>query len=696
MDKYSSQPTSSQLQRNSLPLSSQPATLQLAESEEDEWSLRNLLGFLKRRGFIIAGVGTVVMAGMTYSTLTQKAEYQGSFRFLVEPVKEENTNLNKLTDTVENGTQPTLDYDSQIQVLRSPEIMNDIVKDLQGQYPEIDYEYLSKFLTIRRLDQTKIIEVSYRGSDKTKIKPVLDKVADTYLKYSLEKRQSKLRQGIKFVDKELPAIKRRVENLQEQIQIFRQKYNFVEPAAQSEQMIDSMNQLRQERLRVNQDLAKARANLSYLQEKNGKQTVLKDSPTYQQLISQLRQVEAQIAFEKTRFQEDNPVMQTLREKRDNLIPLVEQEAQRSLQQSFSTKLAEAANEVRALEQQSQTLAKSEQQLAKQMRLFPVLARRYTELQRDLQIATESLNRFLSTRENLQIDVAKNELPWQLIQEAVEPSKQSSPDVQRNLLLAALASGLLGVAVGILMEKLDNTFHNIDTLKAKLEPAILGAIPLDKRLKNASVSTRVLPDTAKSLESLRVIHTNLQLLGSDSPVRSVVVSSFSTGDGASTVAFHMAQVASSMGQRVLLVDANMRQPQVHSLSNLRKDGGLSDLLSGEISLDEAFQRVSSTGELHVITAGSIPPDPAKLLSSGKMKMLMEDFHHHFDLVIYDAPSLEGLADTSLLAPYTDGLLMVVRMEKTDRLVVQQALDNLKMSRINVLGVVANGYNAKVLV
>ena len=691
MDKFPSQPMSSQLKRNSSPLSPQPAVLRLAEPEEDDWALRNLLGFIKRRGFIIAGVGAVVMGGMTYSTLTQKAEYQGNFRLLVEPVKEESTNLNKLTDTVENGSQATLDYESQIQVLKSPEIINDIVKDLQVKYPEINYDYLAQSLNIQRLGETKVIEVSYRSNDKNKIKPVLDKVADIYLKYSLEKRQSKLRQGIKFVDKKLPDLKKRVENLQQQMQTFRQKYDFIEPTTQAGQIAEEIRNLRQTRVQVNQSLAKARATFNNLQGEQGRLTAVKDSATYQQLASQLRQVETQIAFEKTRFQEDNPIMQTLREKRENLLPLVKEEAQRSL----ITKQVEAANEVQALEKQSQELAKSEQQLTEQLNLFPVLARRYTDLQRDLQVATESLNRFLSTRENLQIDVAKTELPWQLIQAAVEPSKQSSPDVQRSLLLAALASGLLGVGAGIVMEKLDNTFHNIDTLKAKLEPAILGAIPLDKRLKNASVSTRVLPDTAKSLESLRVIHTNLQLLGSESPVRSVVVSSFSTGDGASTVAFHMAQVASSMGQRVLLVDANMRQPQVHSLSNLRKDGGLSDLLSGEISLDEAFQRVSSTGELHVITAGSIPPDPAKLLSSEKMKMLMEDFHHHFDLVIYDAPSLEGLADTSLLAPYTDGLLMVVRMEKTDRLVVQQALDNLKISRINVLGVVANGYNAKVL-
>lgn len=712
MEKFSDQPSNSLQQRNSLPPSPQPPVLRLAEAEEDDWDLRNVLGLLKRRGLVIAGVGAAVMAATTYSTLTQKPEYQSSFRLLVEPVQEENTSLEKLTgNSQENAIKPTLDYESQIQVLNSPEIMKDIVKDLKVKYPDISYDSLTAFLTIQRLGESKVVEVTYRSHDKTKIKPVLDEIADTYLKYSLEKRQSKLRQGIKFVDKELPGIKSRVDNLQKQMQIFRQKYNFIEPTAQAEQIGEEIRILRSQRVEVNQKLANSRANLTYLQTKQGKLTALKDSATYLQLATQLNQVETQIAFEKTRFQEDNPAMQSLREKRDNLIPLVQQEAQRSV----TTKQAETATEVQALEQQSQELAKSEQQLTEQLNLFPVLARRYTELQRDLQIATESLTRFLSTRENLQIEIAKTELPWQVIQEAVEPQSPASPDVKRNLLLGFVASTLLGVGAGMVMEKLDNTFHNLDTLKAKLKLPLLGAIPFDRRLQNiqrqvlkqveqfklpastgasASAFAYPLPGTAKPLESLRVIHTNLQLLGSDKAVRSIVVSSVLSGEGTSTVAFHLAQIASSMGQRVMLVEANMRQPQIHKISNLNDGAGLSNLISGSISIEEAIQRVPSAGELYAITAGSIPPDPAKLLSSERMRRLMSDFQEHFDLVIYDTPSLSGLADANLIAPYTDGVLVVVRMEKTDRLVVEQTLDNLKTSRINVLGVVANGYKGKV--
>ena len=93
-------------------------------------------------------------------------------------------------------------------------------------------------------------------------------------------------------------------------------------------------------------------------------------------------------------------------------------------------------------------------------------------------------------------------------------------------------------------------------------------------------------------------------------------------------------------------------------------------------------------LSVITSGPIPPDPTKLLSSEKMKSLMSEFHNSFDLVIYDAPELVGLADASLLIPHTSGILLVVRMDKTDSSVLKRALDSLKLSRMNVLGVIGN--------
>jgi succinoglycan biosynthesis transport protein ExoP len=710
MEKRSSQPPSSDIDKNFVPPVIETQAFLGSEGQGDESSLREYFGIIRRRGLVIAAVVVAVMSHVTYSALKQKPLYEGSFRLLVEPLNKENTLLELTSGQGSNSSSSNLDYDSQIQVLKSPELMTGIVKQLETTYPNIKYDSLVNSLTIIRLGETKIIEIRYQNNDPTKIKVVLDNLAMAYSNYSLETRQTSLRQGLQFVEKQLKSMHDRVDQLQKDLQSFRQRYNFIDPNTQTQQIISQATALTEKRQAIDQQLAAARAGLSNLQRETGEKAVLNSGGVYQGLITQLRQLEIQIAQESIRFQDSNPTMQSLIEKREKILSLLKDEAQRYL----DVRLAEVVTEVDSLEVQSQELAKEEQKLEQQRQQFPVLAREYIELQRKLQVATESLNRFLTTREALQIQVAQTEIPWELIQAPVQPSVPKSPDIKRNLITGFIGSLVLGLGVALLLEKLDDTYHSVDSLK-KIKQPLLGAIPFEKQLQHSLSPTskpripiRVVPDSlsrylkglaaiieqqdtnysTQFLEALRVVCTNIQLLSSDKPIRSVVISSAMAGDGKSTAAFHLAQIATAMGQRVLLVDADLRQPTIHTLSELNNQWGLSNLISTNLPAGEVIRQPEFMNQLSILTAGPIPPDPTKLLSSEKMKRLMEDFHNNFDLVIYDTPSLVGLADANLIAPHTDGILLVVRMDKTNRSKLKRALDSLKLSRINVLGIVAN--------
>ncbi|SRR5579883_969437 len=722
MENYSSQSSSYNQTRNSVSSLVQSQSVPWSAEQGDDWNLQEFIGIVRRRARIIAVAAAAVMATIVVLTLNKKPEYESSFRLLVEPVNDDTRVLDLFKDPT-NVTKSSLDYNSQIQVLKSPEVMNIIVQQLQPFYPDIKYDSLLSSLTITRLGETKILEVRYRSNDPVKVKVVLDKISREYLDYSLENRQSKVHQGILFVEKQLPSLKSRVNRLQRDLQIFRQKYDFIDPDSQVQQINNQISTLSVRRRDINQQLAQARANLTSLQQKDGDLAALNSATVYQQLLVQLRQLDAQIALESTRFQDDNPTIQALKQKRENLLPLLRDEAQRFL----NVKVAEIATQVQTLEVQSQELAKAEQRLEQKRKQLPVLSRQYTELQRGLQVATDSLNRFLATRENLQIQGSQTEISWQLIQAPSKPEQPiSSPDIKRSLLMGLAAGIAAGIGVALLLEKLDKTYRTVQTLKERSKLPLIGNIPFEKQIQGdqyhaskqkslMAPSVRVpkllshgisslsqgIPGlasnthsehskySAKFLESLRVLQTNVQLLSSDRPIRSIIISSAMSCDGKSTVAFHLAQIATAMGQRVLLVDADLRQPVIHSLSNLNNQWGLSNLISMNLPIEEVVQQLSSMSQLSVITAGPIPPDATKLLSSHRMKRLMEEFHHNFDLVIYDTPALLGLADATLLAPHTDGIVLVVRINKTDSLMLKRALDSLQLSRINVLGVVANG-------
>jgi len=173
------------------------------------------------------------------------------------------------------------------------------------------------------------------------------------------------------------------------------------------------------------------------------------------------------------------------------------------------------------------------------------------------------------------------------------------------------------------------------------------------------------------------------------MRSLAITSAVKGDGKSTVAFYLAKTAASVGLRVLLVDADLRSPQLHFQLGLPNVRGLSDAIATDLSLNDAIQRSPEEDNLFVLTAGHTPHDPIKLLSSKKMLYLMEQFQVCFDLVIYDTPPLVGLADAHILSAHTDGTLLVVKLDRTDRSLVTKALEGLKISGASVLGTVVNG-------
>ncbi|WP_245245987.1 polysaccharide biosynthesis tyrosine autokinase [Nostoc sp. ATCC 53789] len=715
IENYPSQPSSSDSSNNSVPPSLQNQQNQLVPwvEEEEEWSVQKFLGVLRRRALVMTGVTITVMTIAVISlVLKQKPpEYEGNFQLLVEPVNDDSTDVDVVKNS--NSQMSSLDYESQIQVLKSPELMRDTLKRLQASYPELSYYSLIDSLKITRLGETKIILVSYHSKNQDQTQAVLQRLAKDYLDYSKIRRQTKLRQGLQFVEYQLPLTQNRVDQLQKELQFFRQNYNFDNPESQAEQISSQTVELSQKRQEIDLQLAQTRANLTSLKEKNGATAILNNAPLYQQLITQIRLFDIQIATESTRLQDKNPTIQTLKEKRASLLPLLRQQAQ----QLLGVKFAEVEMQLQKLEVQSQELTKIEQKLAQRRNQLPILTRQYTELQRKLQFANESLNRFLSTRENLQIQISQTELGWQLLQVPTTPDIPiSSSDTLRSFVLVLVASIISGVGIVLLMEKLDNAYHTVDDLKRKVKQPLLGNIPFEQQIQTKQNRTyqqsfsllripnflskkiaklTVLPEeeqgeySSNFSEALRVVYTNIKLLSSDSPFRSIVISSAMPGDGKSTIALHLAQIATAMGQRVLLVDADLRKPTIHNLSHLNNLWGLSNLISTNLPVGEVIRQLPSMSKLSVITAGPVPSDPAKLLSSSKMKQLMTDFQKNFDLVIYDAPPLVGLADASLIAPHTDGLLIVVRIHKTNSSILKIALDNLKIYRLNILGIVCNG-------
>lgn len=680
-------------------------TLDTSEMAEDPGKLFEPL---QRRAVLIAGVTAATTAVTWAITWNQPLTYESAFQLLVEPVSvQTQQERDPLGTQGGSAGKDGMSYETQIAVLQSAKLLQPIVEQIKPRYPDIVNENLAEKLKVSRPEDTKLIQVSYQSSDPDRVKYVLDKFAEGYLKYSQKERESNLSYGIAFVDRQIGETRRRVDNLQRQLQAFRQQNNFIAPDSLAGQVTGQVQSITQQKFETDKEIAQTQRQAGSLQDSEGARAALAADSSYQGVLNKFRELDAKIATESTRFQGETAEIRALQQQRDSLVPVLRQEAQRVL----GNQLAKLGTDLSVLETRRQVLNRADAYWNGEVQRLPVLARIYTDLDRERTVATESLTRLLGTRETLQVQAAQKDIPWQLI---TPPSRPAQPkdSPQRNIILGALFGLLLGSGIALLLDRSDRRIRRVSDIKKISKLPILGVIPHETNASRQSSMPEVLRNLQRDrnpadfaqenafTEAFRSLYTNLSLLNTDHPIRSLVVSSATPGDGKTTVALQLAQAAAAMGQRVLLVDADLRNPQIAERLEVPSERGLTELVAQSLNPQDVIQRleamVTAGGgdepmlgrtNLSVLTGGKMPLDPTRLLSSQKIQRLNDYFKAMYDLVIFDSPSLLSYADSSLLATQTNGMLVVAGVGKTDQADLRQMLDTLQTARVPVLGIVA---------
>lgn len=693
-----------------------------------------LLKTIRRNIFLVAGVSTVVtMAGMAaLKTVAPAPNYESNFQLLVEPVTTEQRIADPLTVTRSDGQVPNqdafgLDYPTQIAILTNPERLSKIVDRIRTKYPDFDGSALATTLVVKRgvdpntTTATKTISVSYQGDNPAFVKFVLDQTSEEYLRYSLQDRKTRIGAGVQFITDRLPRVQERVTNLQQQLQDLQQRFGLIDPSQQGQQLSTQVGAVTDLQLETQRQLREQQSLYANLQKQLNLSpneaiaaSALSENPSYRELQTRLQEIESQLAIARATYSESSPPVSALREKEANLVALLNQEAQRIVGQSSGSdsrvrtfqnsvridligKLVEASNQIQMLQARTQEIAQARSLFQDRLQQFPAVARRYSDLQRQLDIATRTLDQLQTQQDTLSIQAAQSVVPWELVAPPSDP--KLIPSKSSKLLILVLGLGLgSGVAAALLLEKSRKTFYDAEEIQEAVQLPVLGVIPFSpdaqqtSGLSALSVSSAGWNDSKFSpslfQEAFSSLYASLRFLSSNPPIGSFVVCSAGSGDGKTTIALNLAMTVAMMGKSVLLVDADLRSPQLDRSLDFRNRKGLSDILSHGIDPDELIGKSSVSEHLSVLPAGQPTLEAIRLLASNQMQALMEKFQAKFELVIYDTPHLFNLTDASFLAPHTNGILMVVGVGKTNRSMLTQVQNELKNFGLPELGVVIN--------
>jgi capsular exopolysaccharide synthesis family protein len=279
----------------------------------------------------------------------------------------------------------------------------------------------------------------------------------------------------------------------------------------------------------------------------------------------------------------------------------------------------------------------------------------------------------------------------IVDNAQVASSPVSPRPLRNVGLGMVFGLLLGLGLAVLRDLMDNSLSSAEDIGHVTTAPILGHINSDPSAVKKAPSV-ALAESTPWAEAFRVLRTNMQYVDVDRERRVFVVSSSLPAEGKSTTAVNLAITLSMAGERVALVECDLRRPLIARRLGLDEAVGTTSVLIGKVSLDDALQVYDGT-KLTVLACGQLPPNPSELLQSQAMTVLIQDLRERFDVVILDAPPLLPVTDAALLSAQSDGMLAVVRHGKTTRDQLRHALERVEQVDGKCVGVVVNLAPAK---
>ena len=284
----------------------------------------------------------------------------------------------------------------------------------------------------------------------------------------------------------------------------------------------------------------------------------------------------------------------------------------------------------------------------------------------------------------------------VIEPAVAPTSPVSPRPLLNVILAALLGLMVAATIAFVFEYLDDGVKSAEDVESAAGLPTLGTIMQIKGDKGRNEIYRLaalLYPRSGAAEAYRALRTNLEFASVDAPIRTLLVTSSAPGEGKTVTAANLAVVFAQAGRRVFLVDADLRKPGVHQMFDLPNEHGLTTLFRGDAVALDAVSHEGEQSNLRILTSGPLPPNPAEVLGSQRMRAVLERVMEGADLVIIDSPPLQAVTDSAVLSSYVDGTLFVIDARRSRRGTVRKAREALALAGANVLGAVLNRVPAR---
>jgi capsular exopolysaccharide synthesis family protein len=577
---------------------------------------------------------------------------------------------------------------------------------------DIDNELLIKFqkrLDVEPLKRSRLVEVSFESNDRNLAAQVVNTLASTYIQQNLEARWDASQKATEWLSQQLLDMKAKLEHSEDELQQYARDKGllFLETDKGTTENIVA------QRLReLQEELTKAQAQRFekeslYALVQQGDFASLPgvfDNKLMQDLTEKLEELQRERSRLIAIFNADYPHVKEIQSQIDETQAVLTEERERAAK--------EITNDYRAAAEREHMLQAA---FAEQQKDADVIAEKsvqYNILKREADTNKQLYVGLLEKLKETGVSTSLKATNIRVVDPAYPPKKPDRPRIPLNLSLGLLLGISLGIGAAFLQEHLDNTFKSAEDIKRFLQLSALASVPAvassnnhrgvlalydrARLMADDKNGNKVVPiwnriegngQNAALAEAFHELRTSVLLSTAKRPPSSLLVTSAQGGEGKTTVAANLAVSLAQLGERVLLIDADLRRPNLHNFFGLPNSAGLVNFLTGDPDWRSLVIHPAPIG-LGVLFSGPIPPNPADLLSSDYMPALIREASKEYKFVVVDSPPLLNLADSRILATLVDGVILVVGGGITPRDLVHRAYISALDAGSHVLGAAIN--------
>jgi len=570
---------------------------------------------------------------------------------------------------------------------------------------------LLKGVEVTPVKETKLVELNFKFPSPTLATEIVNTLAEEFINFSIEKRYSTTQQASDFLTEQIANQRDDLAAKERELQRYGQEKDIVFLSDTENTAVNMFANLSEAYNQAMLERINAEAEFRELKDFEGDAVPqFISDPAIQQLKTEYTRLRADYQEKSKQLKPDHPEMTRIKARLDSLKEEINKAAD-TAEGRLKTAQKKEASIKYTLDRQRTDVAK--------MKNNSIL---YNSIKSEVESKRRLLNTLLEKQSETQLSAqlkGLNASNISIIDKAEVPQKPVSPNKQNNLLMALLIGLFGGVGLCFLFDYLDDTVKGPDDVEKLAGLPSLGVIPylppegLKKsrgytsylrhrysygkqnpekehtlpEVKEIELVNHLNPDGPLS-EDYRTVRTSILLSHAEKPPKIIVFTSAMTQEGKTATVVNMAVSFAQLEERVLIVETDLRKPRLHRLFKLKNVSGLTGYLTGKVPLKEIIQK-TFIENIWLVPSGPIPPNPAELLNSKKMKDMLEEVSQIFDIVLLDSPPVLAVIDSVIISSIADSMVIVIRGGKTRRKPLLSAVEELRRARANIIGVVFNG-------